>query len=317
MTQPWNCTVAIVTRNRCHLLSDALAALHRQTLPPALVMVIDNNSSDSTPEIARQWASRLPLRYVTCPEIGVNHARNTALDQCTTTMLAFTDDDGVADSRWLESLSKAFRNRPEAVAIQGVKGNYYPQSLAAALIQFASRDLSMMRDRSGEEVLSPTIVDTCSFAFKTDPVRRAGIRFDPSFVKGGDRHFGHQIMHAGLPLYFCESAIVLHRWPRTLSGYFAMRWRAGIAKRRIRSRLGADAFQQQRAAIRSSALLKLAWMHSQPFPPFHRALFVGLVGAGFLTTACGARVESWRSRGESSSAHASSRLHPAQPGGIG
>lgn len=45
--------VVVVTRNRKELLRRCLAALRAQTLPPARIVVVDNESSDGTPEMLR------------------------------------------------------------------------------------------------------------------------------------------------------------------------------------------------------------------------------------------------------------------------
>ena len=282
-------TVAIVTRNRSKLLGFALEGICLQTLLPDRVLVIDNASTDSTPEVCDSFRKRLNIERLVCPEPGVNRGRNVALENCNTTdILVFTDDDAVAEVNWLQSIADEFRSSPDAHAIQGVKENYYTESFAASLIQFSSRDLSMLRDRKGPVVLSANIVDTCNFAVRIDCVHEYNLSFDTSFIKGGDRHFGFQMIKAGLKIVFCETAIVRHRWEQSLIEYFKMRWRAGIAAQELRRRLGSSYYSESKVKISIRDIVCHAWYRSRTFGIHQRVAFLMLTVMGKCITSAAA-----------------------------
>lgn len=56
--------VVVVTHNRAHLLPGMLDGLLAQTHAPDRVLVVDNGSTDHTPEVLAEYADRLPLEVV-------------------------------------------------------------------------------------------------------------------------------------------------------------------------------------------------------------------------------------------------------------
>lgn len=77
-------------------------------------LLIDNNSSDSTAEVAKSFADQLPLRYLFEAEQGLSAARNRAVREFQGELLIFTDDDVVLDEGWLAAWAWASEDFPEA-----------------------------------------------------------------------------------------------------------------------------------------------------------------------------------------------------------
>lgn len=84
-----------------------------------MMLVVDNNSSDSTKSVCAEFVRRLPLRYVFESEQGLSHARNRALKEAGDGFLIFTDDDVLFDPAWLREYVKAFAAWPEAAFFGG------------------------------------------------------------------------------------------------------------------------------------------------------------------------------------------------------
>jgi GT2 family glycosyltransferase len=101
-------TVAICTRDRAGELTRSLsAAVAAAGGRP--VMVIDNcPSTGATQEVVSRWPA---VRYVREDIPGLNAARNRALREATTDVVAFTDDDAVPEAKWLEALLRNFDHR--------------------------------------------------------------------------------------------------------------------------------------------------------------------------------------------------------------
>ena len=74
-------TVAICTWNRAGLLARTLERLVAMESPvaPWEVLVVDNGSTDDTPRVLDRFASRLPLRRLLEPALGLSNARNAAV----------------------------------------------------------------------------------------------------------------------------------------------------------------------------------------------------------------------------------------------
>ena len=107
-------TVSVVmsTFNRADLLPAALAALEGQTYPGDLVefVVVDNGSEDTTPDVLASWQPAQSHRLLrNAVNTTAAEARNRAVRESTGDIVAFTDDDCIAEPTWLESLVSGFR----------------------------------------------------------------------------------------------------------------------------------------------------------------------------------------------------------------
>ncbi len=106
-------TVTICTRHRTELLAHALASLRTQHRKPAEVLVIDNAPSDDATR--RLLAERYPeYRYVSEPVLGLDFARNRALREARYDIVAFLDDDAVADEDWAGQMYLTLQDNPRA-----------------------------------------------------------------------------------------------------------------------------------------------------------------------------------------------------------
>jgi glucosyl-dolichyl phosphate glucuronosyltransferase len=102
-------SVMVCTYNRANSLGRALTALQGQRTAPGLtweLVVVDNNSSDDTRAVVSAAATIFPvaLRYVFEPRQGINHARNTGIDNSKGEIVAFTDDDCRPEPAWVQSI---------------------------------------------------------------------------------------------------------------------------------------------------------------------------------------------------------------------
>lgn len=110
MTTKPSFSLAICTYNRAPSLARLLRSLEDAMANAAggtwEVLVVDNNSTDSTREICNWFAGKLPLRYVFEGEQGLSNARNRAIAECAGDLLVFTDDDVVVDRDWLREYAR-------------------------------------------------------------------------------------------------------------------------------------------------------------------------------------------------------------------
>lgn len=114
-------SVVVCSYNRAGLLPGCLDSLVGQTLDPSLyeVIVVDNNSTDRTGEIAAGYAELYPnFRVVTEPRQGLSNARNRGWRVACGSLVAYLDDDAKATFSWCEGIVRAFQTvlpRPAAV----------------------------------------------------------------------------------------------------------------------------------------------------------------------------------------------------------
>ena len=115
-------TVAICTRDRPRLLARSLAAVQQVEYPTFEILVVDNAPTDTgTRTVVRAAAAADDrVRYVVEPQPGLSHARNRALEAASWEVVAFTDDDVVADRYWLAGLGSGFLTGPEVACVTGL-----------------------------------------------------------------------------------------------------------------------------------------------------------------------------------------------------
>ncbi len=104
-------SVVIPTYNRAETVLRALESVSSQTRQPFEVIVVDNGSTDSTPERIR---SQFPgVRYYYLKALGVSRARNLGIDVAQGNWLAFLDSDDEWHPHKLEQQIRALTLHPE------------------------------------------------------------------------------------------------------------------------------------------------------------------------------------------------------------
>jgi len=88
-------SVIVPTYNRVRLLRRALEGILRQRSPVDEIIVVDDGSTDNTPEILQSYPP--PVRWVRQANTGVSGARNRGLREARFEWIAFLD----ADDEWL------------------------------------------------------------------------------------------------------------------------------------------------------------------------------------------------------------------------
>jgi GT2 family glycosyltransferase len=107
-------SVVVASYNGAATLDRCLDSLVKLDYPDYEVIVIDDGSRDSTPEIARRY----PVNCVSVPNGGLSQARNLGIASATGSIVAFLDCDAYADPDWLYFLVTALEEQ-DAVAVGG------------------------------------------------------------------------------------------------------------------------------------------------------------------------------------------------------
>ena len=132
-------SVIIPVRNGAESLPPLLRSLDEQTLDRARfeVIVVDNDSSDGTAEVAAAQGARV----VDEPVANRSRARNAGAAAASTSLYAFTDADCVADSRWLEQLLACADRAPLVAGEVELKTSERPNAIERfeALWRFGQR----------------------------------------------------------------------------------------------------------------------------------------------------------------------------------
>jgi glycosyltransferase involved in cell wall biosynthesis len=103
-------SVIIPTFNRAHVLRDAIDSALAQSLSPLEIIVIDDGSTDATPELLAEYGDR--VRVVRQTNQGVAAARNAGIAAARGDLLALLDSDDVWMPRKLELQAALFDSDP-------------------------------------------------------------------------------------------------------------------------------------------------------------------------------------------------------------
>lgn len=114
-------SIVIPVYNEAAYLSDCLRSVAKQTVRPHEVIVVDNNSTDDSVRVARDFSF---VKVVHERRQGSVFARNRGLDVATGDVIGRLDADARLAETWVERLTAAFAAHPEAAAVTG-SGNFY------------------------------------------------------------------------------------------------------------------------------------------------------------------------------------------------
>lgn len=114
-------TVIIPTYNGAQRLPAVLDCLAWQLGTRGIVwevIVVDNNSSDATAQVVRdyqaQWSLDRPLRYVLELRQGAGNARNRGIREANSSLVGFLDDDNLPGLTWVAAAYQFGQAHPKA-----------------------------------------------------------------------------------------------------------------------------------------------------------------------------------------------------------
>ncbi len=114
-------SIIVPTRDHPECVEACLDALLKLEYPAYEILLVDSApTSPATAElVARVYAGEERVRYLKCERPGASRARNLGMQEAKGEILAFTDDDAVADEHWLSELVRAFSSAEKVVCVTG------------------------------------------------------------------------------------------------------------------------------------------------------------------------------------------------------
>lgn len=186
-------SVVVPTRNRCHMLPGLLDSLERQTYANLEVIIVDDASTDASPDILGLWAGKRRQVIRLDRSGGSYAARNRGWTCAHGELIAFTDDDCRPELGWISALVAAWRGS-DVLGVQGVT-LAQPGTVTPFTHQIEQR-------RPGPPYR------TCNIAYAKSVLSDLG-GFDESLRWYADNIFGLRVQALG-HIDFVPDAIVLH-----------------------------------------------------------------------------------------------------------
>ena len=204
-------SVVIPTYNRRPILEKCLLALEQQQACPLIdryeVVVVDDGSTDGTPDWLRQNASRFPhVRLIEQSHGGPAEGRNRGVDHAQGDVIVFIDSDLVVTDNFLSchagSLVSSWAERGDRLCFT------YGAVVNTANFEQPTAERHKLRD------LSWAYFATGNVAIDKEVLQRAGL-FDTGFRLYGweDLELGERLRRMGVKLIKCPAAVGYHWHP--------------------------------------------------------------------------------------------------------
>lgn len=114
-------SVIIPAYNEEKYLPDCLEALRHQDFPlPYEIIVVDNKSTDKTPEIARKFGAKV----INESQKGLLVSRDKGIRNAKGEIIAITDADTLVPKNWLLEIYREFKNDKNLVFLSGPYTTY-------------------------------------------------------------------------------------------------------------------------------------------------------------------------------------------------
>lgn len=170
------------------------------------VICVDNASTDRTPEILREFQSRVTVLRES--KRGASAARNTGLRAAQGPIIAFTDADCMVDPGWLSALVGPL-TRGEADAVGGrirARDEAGPVELFGERVHDHCKAIQYFR---------PPYLITMNMATRLDLLQSVD-GFDERWLRGQDSDLSCRLLAAGARFSYAPNAVIRHHNRDTL-----------------------------------------------------------------------------------------------------
>lgn len=113
-------SVVVTTYRRRWALRFSFNSLKNQTRPPDEVVVVLKPSGDGSEEVINRFSDSLNIKLVIQQRGNVTDAVSMGIEESQGDIIAFLDDDAVAERQWIEKYLNLFEKLPDAGGIGGV-----------------------------------------------------------------------------------------------------------------------------------------------------------------------------------------------------
>lgn len=196
----------IPTYNRAHLVVDAIRSVLRQTMPDLECIVVDDGSTDSTPELLAAMTDPR-LRVIVRRHAGVAAARNLGVDQAHAPLVAFLDSDDLWRPDKLAHEVPYLEGHPQVDAVfsdleKEDGGRVYPSFMRETAVfsrLLGDREypdgVALSRREIFLVLLEEVPIKPSALTIRRDAFEKAG-RFDETWSSSEDWEFLLRFAHA-------------------------------------------------------------------------------------------------------------------------
>jgi len=219
-------SIAVVCFNEEEDIKPCLDSLLIQQIGDAYeIIIVDNNSTDSTAQIIKEYASLYScIRFFNNPDRKISKSRQISLREAKAKLLAFVDADCVVPFDWLGVLLKGYHKYskiyPKLAAVGG--GNIFPkkrnmfQKAASIVLSSFWGSHTSTQGRLFKEDRLVRHIPTVNILYNREVLLGMG-GFDEDFGNiCEDVELNHRLSRAGYKFVFLKDSFVWHNFAPNL-----------------------------------------------------------------------------------------------------
>ncbi len=208
-------TVIIVTWNSQDQIKTCLQHLSDQTVQPHCVIVVDNDSTDSSASIVEEFEN-VDLKRMDS-NLGFAAGNNIALEQCDTEWVALLNPDAFPEPQWLEALLAAATKNPDIIAFGSRQLCHDNHTVIDGIGDLLHLSGAAWRCNHGEQqqeddLLYKEIFSPCAAAalYQRQAISEVGGFDEDFFCYMEDVDLGFRLHLAGYRIAYVPDAVVHH-----------------------------------------------------------------------------------------------------------
>jgi GT2 family glycosyltransferase len=138
-------SVIIPTYNRVKDVDGCLDSVTVQTTLPKEVIIVDDSDNDEIENLIEQRKDEfnekdMVLKYIRNEkEKSLTIARNIGIENATGDIILFLDDDVILDKDYIKEILKVYKDKPDAMGVQGLIPNKKNKTIINKFIEFLNK----------------------------------------------------------------------------------------------------------------------------------------------------------------------------------
>jgi len=130
-------SVVMPAHNAERTVEAAVRSMLRQTLVDFELVIVDDGSTDATPDVLRSLAAQDDrVRLIFAPHRGIIHALNAGIAACDAELVARMDADDISHPRRLELQARLMENEPEVSVCSSLVRMFPRKPLLGGLVSY-------------------------------------------------------------------------------------------------------------------------------------------------------------------------------------
>lgn len=211
-------TIMLATYNHDELLKKELDSFTRLYLPDIelKILVGDNAYREKTKELCQKYHAHLDITYIPQKLPGKNNTLNALLPHAEGELYVFTDDDIIADEKWIFFLSECAKKYPETTLFGGRILPLFPEGMKMPDNSMVNRYVNAGNWNQEEGTTSHLRIFGANMMVRSE-IFTEGVQFDPNigpngknYMMGSETEFNLRLALHGYQAAYVPDAIVHH-----------------------------------------------------------------------------------------------------------